>query len=372
LLRSAALVAATAWLLGAVVVLDAPQQADDYFAYPVSISLGETENVAGLQFDISLDSNVAQLMDVEAGPAAVGAGKDVVFSVLDGNTIRVLVVGLNQDQLASGVVANLYVAPLQQSAAAPLLLLDGMIVSDPAGNAIAPSAEEAESEEESQNNESPESAEPDAPATEDAAARAAETAAKDGTAVSSGSLMPAILDALMGDYAGTTATETDQDGNGTQPAGSGDAGVYSDGAGEPIPAVGQEGYAGSGVLPPQVYNRTTSTRPATANGVKPAQRTGAVSAASAEQVSGTAQPGGPGGQAAAAGQPMQVSWAQSVSAPGANGVPPIVSLYERLNLKTYVNGRALILAAACAAALILLLRNALLPLIRLLKDLVRS
>ncbi|HUW61232.1 MAG TPA: cohesin domain-containing protein [Candidatus Bathyarchaeia archaeon] len=372
LVRTACLVAATVALLGAAVVLDAPRQANEYLAYPVILSFGETEHVAGLQFDISLDADVVQLVDIEAGPAAINAGKDVVFSMLDDNTVRVLVVGLNQDELASGVVANLYVTPLQQSAGAPLLELGGAVVSDPSGNPVAPQ-EEPEAEEDSASNESFESSESDAQAAEAAAARDAETGGKDQPAASSERLMPAILDALLGDYGAPTARETaPRDRDGAQPASSGAGGSNSVGASGPVQPVGQDGYAAPGFLPPQVYVKGSSAGAAVVSRAKTGSTAHASPARVAGNVPGTPRPGGSGADAVTVGEPMRVSWARPINAPGPNGARTIASTNEGFDFRAYVNRRALVPAAACVAALVLVLRNAIAPLIRLLKDLVRS
>jgi hypothetical protein len=144
-------------------------------------------------------------------------------------------------------------------------------------------------------------------------------------------------------------------------------GGESGGAAGQAQTIGRDGYAIPGVLPPQVYTKGAAARPAGARQGNPALRSGGSPAVPAENLPGALDDR----DAAALGEPMRVSWAPAMKAVTLDESPTAASIDEKVNFSAYVNRRALLPAAACIAALLLVLRNSFAPLIRLLKDLVR-
>jgi len=62
--------------------VNGPVVTGEYVTYPVNLALNGTTNAAGLQFDLDFDAGSMELVNVEAGPAADAAGKDVVYSMV--------------------------------------------------------------------------------------------------------------------------------------------------------------------------------------------------------------------------------------------------------------------------------------------------
>ena len=114
---------------------DVTTDAQGYLHVPVTIAAEDYEQVAGLQFDLNFDETNFAFMDVVLGPSAENAGKDAVFTDAFTGTTRVLVVGMNQNTMQDGVVAELVFNPLDASALDSLELTGGL-VSDPFGNSI--------------------------------------------------------------------------------------------------------------------------------------------------------------------------------------------------------------------------------------------
>jgi hypothetical protein len=63
----------------------------------------------GVQFDLEYDA-ASLNVTVEAGPAAAQAGKGVQSAALPSGKLRVLIVGINRNVMADGVVAILHVS----------------------------------------------------------------------------------------------------------------------------------------------------------------------------------------------------------------------------------------------------------------------
>ncbi|MEK7793865.1 MAG: cohesin domain-containing protein, partial [Candidatus Hydrogenedentota bacterium] len=112
---------------------DVTTDAQGYLHVPVTIAAEDYEQVAGLQFDLNFDETNFAFMDVVLGPSAENAGKDAVFTDAFTGTTRVLVVGMNQNTMQDGGVAELVFDPLDASALDSLELTGGL-VSDPFGN----------------------------------------------------------------------------------------------------------------------------------------------------------------------------------------------------------------------------------------------
>ena len=65
--------------------------------------------LTGIQFDLEYDA-AALNVTIAAGPAAGGAGKNLQSSALQAGRQRVLIVGMNRNTIADGVVAVLQIS----------------------------------------------------------------------------------------------------------------------------------------------------------------------------------------------------------------------------------------------------------------------
>jgi hypothetical protein len=109
---------------------------EEYVSIPVTITTDGADQPASLQFDVTYDAANFAVLGVQVGDAAAQAGKSAVFSESGTGTLTVLVAGLNQNVITDGVIANVSLCPLTQTADMQTLFLDAVVVSDPFGNPI--------------------------------------------------------------------------------------------------------------------------------------------------------------------------------------------------------------------------------------------
>ncbi|MCH7588968.1 MAG: S-layer homology domain-containing protein [Chloroflexi bacterium] len=74
---------------------------------PIDLTSEVGTDVAALNFNLYFDANQLVITDVSAGSAAVAAGKEVVSSLIDAGTVRVVVYGLNQSTIGDGTIVNI-------------------------------------------------------------------------------------------------------------------------------------------------------------------------------------------------------------------------------------------------------------------------
>jgi Cohesin domain len=74
----------------------------------VTISAG-TDKPTGIQFDLQYDA-VALDMTIDAGPAAVQAGKSLRAAKIEPGRQRILIIGFNKNVISDGVLAILHVS----------------------------------------------------------------------------------------------------------------------------------------------------------------------------------------------------------------------------------------------------------------------
>lgn len=132
----------TAWTLSPVgldaaeLSLGASQMIDGWLVVPVLLSSPSGASVAALQFDVSYDDGQMAIYDVETGDTAYDADKQTSFTPLENGTARVIVSGLNQSEMAEGVVAVLVMEPYEQGYSTANLQLQHVILSDPHGTRL--------------------------------------------------------------------------------------------------------------------------------------------------------------------------------------------------------------------------------------------
>ncbi len=107
---------------------------------PVVFSAPAACAVAALQFDVEFDPAVLTLAPsggVLEGAAAKAAGKQISFSKVSPDRIRVLVVGLNADPIAGGEVATLnFNIPRGAVSTASAVHLRNAVLADPNGSEV--------------------------------------------------------------------------------------------------------------------------------------------------------------------------------------------------------------------------------------------
>lgn len=112
----------------------------DIIRLPATLTNGSSDTVAGLQFDVVFDPGLLRFSGVNPGAAATAAGKTVSESIITPGRVRVVVSGFNQTAIADGEVASVVfeVYPTTpQLSSSTSVNIEGLIVSDPSGNAVA-------------------------------------------------------------------------------------------------------------------------------------------------------------------------------------------------------------------------------------------
>ena len=106
-------------------------------AVSISLSSGAGEQVAAAQFDVVFDSAVLDLTDVTVGPAAADAEKDVSFSTWEPGVVRVVILGLNDNVITDGVIAEaLFDIASDVSSEEETISLDNVLLSDPSAGEV--------------------------------------------------------------------------------------------------------------------------------------------------------------------------------------------------------------------------------------------
>lgn len=106
---------------------------------PIMLANNAGHQVAGMQFDVVFDAELIQLDGVTSGPSAVGAEKNVSYSVMEQGRLRVIVAGLNQNILAEGEVAGLVYSIFPKRPTADdstHVAIEDLIIADPNGDAV--------------------------------------------------------------------------------------------------------------------------------------------------------------------------------------------------------------------------------------------
>ncbi|MDF1662991.1 MAG: cohesin domain-containing protein [Planctomycetota bacterium] len=105
----------------------------------VPIKLTSTNNPAGVQFDLRFDSSKLTFDRLTAGPAATAAVKTVTQRVQPNGDIRVLIIGMNQNTIADGTVAEAVFTTTGNSGDTAAVELIDVKASDPAAKEVASS-----------------------------------------------------------------------------------------------------------------------------------------------------------------------------------------------------------------------------------------
>jgi len=105
---------------------------------PISLTSAPGEQVCSFNFDLNFDAAKLSFKEVMLGSVAEGAGKSLSFSQPCSNTIRVVVVGLNQNVINDGTVLTFTFDILNNTPAGKTkLTITKPSISDPNGKALA-------------------------------------------------------------------------------------------------------------------------------------------------------------------------------------------------------------------------------------------
>jgi len=124
---------AGAW--GAVLRAEAPVASLDgkTVVVPIALSSSGDAEVAGLQCDVLLEGGDARYEGADLGPSGRSADKALSTNAIGRGKVRLILVGLNQNAISDGVVAELRYRITDEAQALGTPVLSGVILSDPYG-----------------------------------------------------------------------------------------------------------------------------------------------------------------------------------------------------------------------------------------------
>jgi len=131
-----ALALVTSVAYGASLSLGTPARSDDNgtLRYPVHLHVDAGEDVSGVEFHLRYNPKHLTLVAIEPGASAIASGKDAHFGRRSAREGVVLIMGLNQRAIASGVVAECaFEAMAPEAATTSALTLTDATLSDPYG-----------------------------------------------------------------------------------------------------------------------------------------------------------------------------------------------------------------------------------------------
>lgn len=218
---------------GATLSLGNPATVEDLLAVPVVLTPGSTGPVASLQFDLSCNASYYTIIEIDAGAAAEAAGKQVMFDVQE-DSVRVIVAGFNQDGIASGEVAILYLSPESAHAPKGAYALEDAVLSDPLGQSLPVAIPESGKHETHHSDHSPEAApadntssetdstSQDIASTDSSSAKTRTTSSTDGiTGVSDVPYWPGVDEGMKGTGLSKSAGHTGNEKSPSVPAANG-------------------------------------------------------------------------------------------------------------------------------------------------------
>ena len=118
---------------------------DKNISIPIGLTSTSGEKVCGLNFDLNFDTSRLSFKEVTLGSVATDAGKSLSFNQPSSNTIRVVVIGLNQNVIGDGKVLNFTFDILDKAPGgkAKLNIMDPSI-SDPKGKQLSVTVRDGE------------------------------------------------------------------------------------------------------------------------------------------------------------------------------------------------------------------------------------
>jgi len=118
---------------------------DKNISIPVDLTSTSGETVCGFNFDLNFDTSRLSFKEVTLGSVATDAGKSISFNQPSSNTIRVVVIGLNQNVIGDGKVLNFTFDIINKAASGKAkLTISKPSMSDPKGKQLSVSTEDGE------------------------------------------------------------------------------------------------------------------------------------------------------------------------------------------------------------------------------------
>ncbi len=72
----------------------------------VILTVSSTERVSAMQFDIEYSASLVEMTSINAGDAVISAQKQLSYNRIQPGKVRIVIVGLNQNIIPSGVIAE--------------------------------------------------------------------------------------------------------------------------------------------------------------------------------------------------------------------------------------------------------------------------
>ena len=112
---------------------------------PMNLSSASGERVCGFNFDLNYDASKLSFKDVTLGSAATEVGKSLSYSQPSSNTVRIVVIGLNQNVIGNGEVLTFTFNVLNNAPVGKAeLTITKASISDPNGKSLAVKTSEVE------------------------------------------------------------------------------------------------------------------------------------------------------------------------------------------------------------------------------------
>jgi len=114
---------------------EAGSPGDKNISIPINLTSAPGEEVSAFNFDLLFDASRLSFKEVTLGSVAVGAGKSLSHSKPGSNTIRLVVIGLNQNVISDGTVLTCTFDIIDNAPSGKAkLTIANQSISDPKGN----------------------------------------------------------------------------------------------------------------------------------------------------------------------------------------------------------------------------------------------
>ena len=130
----------TSTLNGATLTIGSSSGSPDTknISIPMNLSSASGERVCGFNFDLNYDASKLSFKDVTLGSAATEVGKSLSYSQPSSNTVRIVVIGLNQNVIGNGEVLTFTFNVLNNAPVGKAeLTITKPSISDPNGKSLA-------------------------------------------------------------------------------------------------------------------------------------------------------------------------------------------------------------------------------------------
>lgn len=107
------------------------------FLRQVVLTVSSTEKVSAMQFDIEYSASLVEVRSISAGDATISAQKQLSYNRIQPGKVRIVIVGLNQNIISSGVVAEVQWTVCRSAFAANTeIVITNPVLSTPEGTQV--------------------------------------------------------------------------------------------------------------------------------------------------------------------------------------------------------------------------------------------